>query len=104
MSTQTHNYLNFLIPGKKFSFDLFYPLRLWVNNIEVKNEKFAHFLCNLIPCSCPFERDVTIFGHTFHIPALCKLNPLYNETVSLRLRALIYLEGDCEEDITQYIC
>jgi hypothetical protein len=103
MSTQTQNYPNRII-FKKFPIDLFYPLRCWVNNIEVTNEKFAHFLCNLIPCTCPFERDVTILGRTFHIPALCKINPLYNEVVSLRLRALSYLEGDCGEDITKYIC
>ncbi len=104
MSTQTHIHIYSLIPQRKFPFDLFYPLRHWVDSIEVNNEKFAHFLCNLIPCSCPFERDVTIFGRNFHLPALCKLNPLYNETVGLRLRALTYLEGDCEEDITKYIC
>ena len=91
MSTQTHNPLNSPITVKKFHFDLFYPLRRWVDNIEITNDKFAHFLCNLIPCTCPFERDITIFGKTFHIPPLCKLNPLYNEV-------------DCGEDITKYVC
>jgi hypothetical protein len=104
MSTQTQNYLNSLIALKKTHFDLFYPLRRWVNSIEVTNEKFAHFLCNLIPCTCPFERDLTLFGRTFHLPALCKINPLYQEVVNLRLRALCYLEGDCGEDIRQYLC
>ena len=104
MSIPTQNHLNSLITAKKSHFDLFYPLRSCIDNIEVTNHKFAHFLCNLIPCTCPFERDVTIFGKTFHIPALCKINPLYNEVVSLRLRALSYLEGDCGEDITKYIC
>ncbi len=104
MSIQTQTPLNSSIAPKKFYFDFFYPLRRWIDGIEVTNDKLAHFVCNLIPCSCPFERDVSIFGHTFHIPALCKLNPLYNEFVSLRLRALCYLEGDCGEDITQYIC
>jgi hypothetical protein len=103
MSIQTQNYPKGII-FKKFPIDLFYPLRRWVDNIEVSNEKFAHFLCNLIPCTCPFERDVTILGRTFHIPALCKINPLYNEVVSLRVRALSYLEGDCGEDIRKYIC
>ena len=104
MSTQTHNPLNSPITVKKFHFDLFYPLRRWVDNIEITNDKFAHFLCNLIPCTCPFERDITIFGKTFHTPPLCKLNPLYSEVVNLRLRALSYLQGDCGEDITKYIC
>jgi hypothetical protein len=43
-------------------------------------------------------------GHRFHIPPMCKLNPFYNEFVSLRLRALAYLSDDCGEDVTQYIC
>ena len=103
MSIQTQNYPN-RFTYKRFSLDLFYPLRRWVDSIEVTNDKFAHFLCNLIPCTCPFERDVSILGKTFHVPPLCKLNPLYNEVVSLRLRALSYLEGDCGEDITRYIC
>jgi Mo-dependent nitrogenase C-terminus len=104
MSIQTQNYSNSGITFRKFPLDLFYPLRRWVDSIEVTNNKFAHFLCNLIPCTCPFERDVAILGRTFHIPALCKINPLYNEVVSLRLRALSYLEGDCGEDISKYIC
>jgi hypothetical protein len=103
MFTYTHNHSKSLIKTKKFSIDLFYPLRLWVDSIEVNNSKFAHFLCHLIPCTCTFERDLTIWGRTFHIPALCKLNPLYNEVIKLRLRALTYLE-DCGEDISQYIC
>ncbi|WP_036489265.1 Mo-dependent nitrogenase C-terminal domain-containing protein [Myxosarcina sp. GI1] len=104
MITRTRNQFYSANPFKKFPLDPFYPLRRWVNSIEVTNDKFAHFLCNLIPCTCPFERDVKLFSKTFHIPALCKLNPLYNEVVSLRLRALTYLEGDCGEDITKYIC
>jgi hypothetical protein len=89
---------------KKLGFDLFYFLRIWVDSIEIKNDKFAHFLCKLIPCTCPFERNISFFGRTFHVPPLCKLNPLYNEVVSLRLRALTYLEGDCGEDVSKYIC
>ena len=104
MSTHTQKHFNPSIALKELHFDLFYPLRRWVDSIEVTNNKFAHFLCKLIPCTCPFERDVNIFGRTFHIPALCKINPLYNEVVSLRLRALSYLERDCGEDITKYIC
>ena len=104
MSTQAHNYPPSLFPQRKFPFDLLYPLRQWVDSIEVNNKKFAHFLCNIIPCTCHFERDITIFGKTFHFPAICKLNPLYNEVVGLRFRALTYLEESCGEDITKYIC
>jgi hypothetical protein len=90
--------------SKKSHFDLLYPLRRQIDRLEVNNNQFAHWLCKLIPCTCPFERNIQLCGQSFHFPPLCKLNPLYNEVVSLRLRALNYLEGDCGEDITQYIC
>lgn len=96
MATLTHSSLNFP--------DLLFPLRWIVNHIEIHDAKTAHRICHLIPCSCPFERDVTILNHTFHVPALCKLNPLYNEVIALRLRALIYLSDECGEDVTPYIC
>lgn len=65
--------------------------------------KLAQLLCQLIPASCPFERDIKIFQHTvFHIPPLCKLNPFYEQVVSLRFRCLSYLANECDEDITIY--
>ncbi|MEC4819617.1 MAG: Mo-dependent nitrogenase C-terminal domain-containing protein [Scytonema sp. PMC 1069.18] len=83
--------------------DIFRPVRQWLDSIEVHNAKLAHFLCKLIPAQCPFERDVTLFGRTlFHIPPMCKLNPLYEEVVSLRFRALCYLADECGEDVTAY--
>ncbi|MEA5578310.1 Mo-dependent nitrogenase C-terminal domain-containing protein [Anabaena sp. UHCC 0451] len=93
-------------PNSKNSgfFDLLKPLRQLLNGIEVKNSRFAHFLCQQIPCCCPFERDIHLLGRTFHIPALCKINPLYDEVVALRFRALSYLADECGEDITKYIC
>jgi hypothetical protein len=85
--------------------DLLYPLRRFVDDIQIHNRKLAHLLASLIPCCCPFERDVTLFGRTlFHIPPLCKLNPLYDEVVALRFRALSYLADECGEDISIYIC
>ncbi|MEM6437137.1 MAG: Mo-dependent nitrogenase C-terminal domain-containing protein [Cyanobacteria bacterium P01_D01_bin.115] len=83
---------------------IFNPLRRWIDHIQVKNYTFAHLICRIIPCCCPFERDVSLFGRTVHIPALCELNPVYNELVSLRFRALSYLVDVCGEDITRYIC
>jgi len=84
-------------------FDILQPLRQWLNQIEVRNPKLAHRLCKLIPAQCPFERDVKFFGHTlFHIPPLCKLNPLYEEVVALRFQALCYLADECGEDVTPY--
>jgi hypothetical protein len=79
------------------------PLRDWLDNLKVGDRQFAHRLCKLIPAQCPFERDVKLFGKTlFHIPPMCKLNPLYEEVVALRFRALCYLADECGEDISQY--
>jgi hypothetical protein len=90
-------------PSPEPSFDILQPLRQWLNQIEVRNPKLAHRLCKLIPAQCPFERDVKFFGHTlFHIPPLCKLNPLYEEVVALRFQALCYLADECGEDVTPY--
>jgi Mo-dependent nitrogenase C-terminus len=84
-------------------FDVLRPLRNWLDQIEVKDPQIAHRLCQTIPSQCPFERDVQLFGKTlFHIPPLCKLNPLYEETVSLRFRAMCYLADDCGEDVSRY--
>jgi hypothetical protein len=79
------------------------PLRNWLDNIQVSDRQLAHRLCKLIPAQCPFERDIKLFGKTlFHIPPLCKLNPLYEELVGLRFRAMCYLADTCGEDISQY--
>jgi tellurite resistance protein len=84
--------------------DLLKPLRNWMDGIQVKNRKVAHFLCRLIPSQCPFERDVVLFRQKIvHIPAMCQLNPLYEQVVGLRFRALSYLADECQEDVTQYI-
>jgi hypothetical protein len=84
-------------------FDLWHPLRQWLNNIKIKDPQLAHHLCYLIPAQCPFERDLKLLGRTlFHIPPLCKLNPLYEEVVMLRFRALCYLADECGEDISAY--
>lgn len=83
--------------------DIFQPLKRWVDNIQVSDSKVAHRLCKFIPAQCPFERDIKLFGKTlFHIPPMCKLNPLYEEVVGLRFRALCYLADECGEDVTQY--
>lgn len=107
MSTITHDRHSIPSPvtPRKPKFDLLTPLRRWVDRLEVKSRKFAHLVCQLIPCDCPFDRDINVFGRTlFHIPPLCKLNPLYDEFVGLRFRALGYLTDVCGEDVTRYIC
>jgi Mo-dependent nitrogenase C-terminus len=84
-------------------FDIFKPLRHWLDNLDVSSPKLAHKLCQAIPAQCPFERDLKLFGHTIlHIPPLCKLNPVYEEVVTLRFRAMCYLADECGEDISQY--
>jgi hypothetical protein len=87
----------------KKTFDLLQPLRQWIDRVEVHTPKLAHRLCKLIPAQCPFERDIKLYGRTlFHIPPMCKLNPLYDEVVALRFRALCYLADECGEDISAY--
>lgn len=84
-------------------FDLLRPVRHWLDQLEVRDAKFAHSVCKLIPSQCPFERDIKVLGRTIlHIPPMCKLNPLYEEVVGLRFRALCYLADVCGEDVTQY--
>lgn len=83
--------------------DVLHPVRDWLDGLDIHDPKVARFLCKMIPPQCPFERDVTLFGKKIvHIPPLCKLNPLYEQLVGLRFRALSYLADDCHEDITEY--
>jgi tellurite resistance protein len=80
------------------------PVQEWLDALEVHDPRVARFLCKMIPPQCPFERDVKLFGKkVVHIPAMCKLNPLYEQLVGLRFRSLSYLADDCGEDITPYI-
>lgn len=75
----------------------------YLDGLEIRNLKLAQLLCKLIPASCPFEGDIKIWGQTLvHIPPLCKLNPFYEQVVSLRWRCLSYLADECGEDITIY--
>lgn len=79
------------------------PLRSWLDHLEVRDLQLAHRICKLIPAQCPFERNIHLWGrHFLHIPPLCKLNPLYEQLVFLRFRALSYLADECGEDISCY--
>ncbi|MEH2406089.1 MAG: Mo-dependent nitrogenase C-terminal domain-containing protein [Nostoc sp.] len=89
--------------ASKSYWNILQPLRQRVDSIQVRDRQLAHRLCKLIPSQCPFERDVKLFGKTlFHIPPMCKLNPLYEEVVGLRFRAMCYLADECGEDVSQY--
>jgi tellurite resistance protein len=88
---------------EKGSLDLLNPVRHWLDDLDMQDPRIARFLCRLIPPQCPFERDVKLFGRKIvHIPPLCKLNPLYEQLVGLRFRALSYLADDCKEDVSKY--
>jgi tellurite resistance protein len=79
------------------------PIRIWLDQLEIHDPKLARFLCRMIPSQCPFERDVVLFGHkVLHIPAMCKINPLYEQLVGLRFRAMSYLADTCGEDVSPY--
>ncbi|MDS3859445.1 Mo-dependent nitrogenase C-terminal domain-containing protein [Thermosynechococcaceae cyanobacterium BACA0444] len=79
------------------------PIRQWLNTITIQHPGQAHLLCQLIPAQCPFARDIHLFGRLWiHIPPLCKLNPFYEEVISLRFRALCYLADVCDQDIHRY--
>ncbi|WP_008309227.1 Mo-dependent nitrogenase C-terminal domain-containing protein [Leptolyngbya sp. PCC 6406] len=94
------------LPGPKDDHGLepLKPVREWLDQLEVHDPRLARFMCKLIPSQCPFERDVTLFGRKIvHIPPMCKLNPLYEQLVGLRFRALSYLADDYGEDVTPYL-
>lgn len=96
---QTHQHR----PSAKAQIDILQPIRRWLDNVQIGDRELAHRLCKVIPSQCPFERDVKFLGKTlFHIPPMCKLNPVYEEVVGLRFRALCYLADECGEDVTQY--
>lgn len=89
------------LPRKTKSLDLLQPVKRRIEQISVENPNVAHRIVALIPADCPFERDVKIFGHTLlRIPPMCKINPLYDQLMMLRFRALCYLVDECGEDAT----
>jgi hypothetical protein len=93
------------ITNKKIAknWNLFDNARRWLDKIEIQDRTRAHRICRLIPAQCPFARTIKLFDRTlFRIPPLCKLNPFYNEFVTLRFRALSYLADECGEDISSY--
>ncbi|MEO0853499.1 MAG: Mo-dependent nitrogenase C-terminal domain-containing protein [Cyanobacteria bacterium J06648_11] len=79
------------------------PVKSWLDGMDVRDPRVARFICKMVPAQCPFERDVVLFGRKIvHIPAMCKINPLYDQLVGLRFRSLSYLADDCGEDVSSY--
>ncbi|AFY73656.1 tellurite resistance protein [Synechococcus sp. PCC 7502] len=79
------------------------PIKDWLDHLDIKDSRVARVLCKVIPAQCPFERDVFLFGRKLvHIPAMCQINPLYDQLVGLRFRSLSYLADECGEDISEF--
>ncbi|MBE9011084.1 nitrogenase [Pseudanabaenaceae cyanobacterium LEGE 13415] len=66
-------------------------LRAYLDRIEITNSQTAQFICQWVPDRCPFERKVYLFNYCIQIPALCQLNPLYRQFLTLRYKSLMYL-------------
>jgi Mo-dependent nitrogenase C-terminus len=80
------------------------PIRNWIENFQIDRIDLAYSICKLIPAQCPFEREIYLGSQKIlQIPPLCKLNPLYEELVGLRFRALCYLADECGEDISHLL-
>ncbi|WP_228055242.1 Mo-dependent nitrogenase C-terminal domain-containing protein [Gloeocapsopsis crepidinum] len=106
MKISATSVVNFTRIGSYFiaisKFNILQQIRQRLNRTAIQTPSLARRLCQLIPAHCPFERNVQIFKRNFYIPSLCKLNPLYEELMALRFRALSYLADECGEDVTQY--
>ncbi len=96
-----------LLSKKLFSLSIkesFHLLQVRIDRLEIKNALLAHLICTLVPASCPIERDIKFFGHQIvHIPALCQLNPFYDQLMHLRFRSLSYLANESPENISRYV-
>lgn len=85
------------------SLNLWQSLQQWLDSLEIKQAQTARRIVKLIPSQCPFAREIKVFGKVMvRIPPLCKLNPLYEQLIGLRFRALCFLAESCGEDITPY--
>jgi CRP-like cAMP-binding protein len=92
------------LPALSTQIDVLQPVKNWLDEMDIDTPYTARFLCKMIPSQCPFERDIVVFGHkVVHIPPMCKINPLYEQLVGLRFRALSYLADECKEDVTPYL-
>lgn len=78
------------------------PVKEWLDHMDIRDSRLANLICRAVPAQCPFERDVYLFGRKImHIPAMCEINPLFDQLVGLRFRSLSYL-ADKGEDISKY--
>lgn len=83
--------------------DPWHPLRQWLARVSFSDPRRARRLCRLIPAQCPFARTLTWGDRVLvSIPPLCKINPLYEDLMMLRFRAICYLADECGEDVSAY--
>ncbi|BBC26158.1 Mo-dependent nitrogenase C-terminal domain-containing protein [Pseudanabaena sp. ABRG5-3] len=82
--------------------DLLEPVKEWLDHMDIHDSRLANLICKVVPAQCPFERDIVLFGRKImHIPAMCEINPLYDQLVGLRFRSLSYL-AEKGEDVSKY--
>jgi hypothetical protein len=94
-----------IINRNQISLNPLQSVKTWLDNLEIQEENSARQIVKLIPSQCPFARKIRLCDRVlFSIPPLCKLNPLYEQLISLRFRALCFLADSCGEDITPYVC
>lgn len=94
--------LNYTIIGKSLFISPFNYIKNKLDSWEIKEKKVAKKIVGLIPSQCPFARDIYLFDRKIiTIPPLCKLNPFYQDLMTLRFRALCFL-SEIGEDITPY--
>ncbi|AFY70743.1 Mo-dependent nitrogenase family protein [Thalassoporum mexicanum PCC 7367] len=83
--------------------NLLEPVKEWMDHLDIKDQRLAKFICKVVPAQCPFERDVYLFGKKImHIPAMCKINPLFDQLMGLRFKSLSYLADECGQDVSKY--
>ncbi len=91
------------ISNRKLEKNPWHFFQQWLDRLEIQEENTARRIVKWIPSQCPFAREIKIFGRVIlRIPALCKFNPLYEQLIGLRFRALCFLADSCGEDITPY--
>ncbi len=62
-----------------------------IAQFHIRDRRTATLICRLIPGRCPFERSLQWRNYRWQIPALCQLNPFYEQCLQLRCKALLYL-------------
>jgi len=69
--------------------ELLRSVRHWLDALEVREPGLLDYCASSSQLS-PFERDIKLFGRkVFHMPPLCKLNPLYEQLAGLRFRSML---------------